>query len=121
MSPAESTIAIVNAKFEEIANTIEKAMRNEAETLLATHPEIRLICWCMGTPQIVAKHIEDWDGEDVEVEVSYPEFDGRKTPPHMDDFFAIAELDERLYNVITGRPRRYERQADGSIEQITEW
>lgn len=104
-----------------IADLIEAALRAEAETLLYDNSNIKLICWCMGTAQVVVTEIENWDGEDVEVEGRYPDHGDRKTPAYLADFFAIAELDDRLYNVITGRPRRYERKPDGTIEQITEW
>ena len=117
----EALTASVDAKFKAIADEIERALRAEAEHLFANHLSVKIICWCMGTAQVVCGEIEDWDGEEVHIDANYPDFGDRPTPAFLEDFFAIAELDGRLYHVITGRPRRYERLDDGSIEQITDW
>lgn len=117
----EALTASVEAMFKDIADEIENALRNEAEHLFANHPAVKIICWCMGVAQVACGEIEDWDGEEVHIDASYPDFGGRPTPEFLKDFFDIAELDGRLYMVLTGRPRRYERLEDGSIEQITDW
>lgn len=117
----ETLTASIDAKLKDIADEIETALRAEAEHLFDNHPNVKIICWAMGTAQVACGEIEDWDGEEVHIDAAYPDFGGRPTPEFLRDFFDIAELDDRLYMVLTGRPRRYERLDDGSIEQITDW
>lgn len=106
-----------------IANRIEHELMLESQRLLAEHPEVMLIAWCMGTASVVIKEMQDLDGDGMltEFKVTYPDFDGNPGPDYLADFHTIADLDDRIYNVLTGRPRRYERKPDGSIDERTNW